>query len=91
MLEVAFLASHLLWMMTRDEIDTLYDLVSLRAGRAMNVPDFELKTGAPANLVVLEEPDTVEALRNHVQPKFVISHGKLIDQDRMRELASSTT
>ena len=37
MLEVAFLASHLLWMMTRQDIEKLYDLITTDAARAMHM------------------------------------------------------
>ena len=87
MLEVAFLASHLLWMTARQEIDRLYDMVTVDAARAMNVHDLALAPGAPAHLVVLDEPDTVEALRNHAPPAHVVSHGRLIDRASMAALA----
>jgi len=80
MLEVAFLVSHLLWMTTRQEMETLYDMVTKSAARCIGLESFELKAGAPANLVVLDEPNVLEALRNHQSPKWVISHGKLVDQ-----------
>ncbi len=38
MLEVAFLASHLLWMTTAAEMETLYDMVTTRAAQAMGLP-----------------------------------------------------
>ncbi len=91
MLEVAFLAAHLLWMTTRPELETLYGMITTRAARAMGVPDHELKVDAPANLVVLEAPDVLEALREHAAPVAVVSHGKLVDQTRMRELAGNET
>ena len=34
MLEVAFLAAHLLWMMTRQEITTLYDMITIEPAKA---------------------------------------------------------
>src|SRR6185503_14801060 len=40
MLEVAFLASHLLWMMTRQDIDKLYDMITIDAAAAINVAGF---------------------------------------------------
>lgn len=79
MLEVAFLASHLLWMTTRAEMDTLYDLVTTAAGRAIGLTQHRLEVGAPANLVVLSAPDVLEALRAHAAPAHVISHGKLVE------------
>jgi cytosine deaminase len=50
MLEVAFLAAHLLWMTTRPEMETLYDMITTRAAEATNVKDHRLAPGAPANL-----------------------------------------
>ena len=80
MLEVAFLASHLLWMMTKGEMDKLYDMITVDAARALGMADFELKVGAPAHLVVLDQPNVLEALRHHEAPAYVISHGKLVDE-----------
>ncbi len=87
MLEVAFLAAHLLWMTTNREIETLYDMVTVNAARAMNVNDHSLKVGAPANLVVLNVPNVLEALREHAAPLHVISHGKLVDRVTMEKIA----
>jgi len=87
MLEVAFLAAHLLWMTTRPELETLYDMITVRAAQAMNVKNHELKVGAEANLVVLSQPNELEALREHIAPRFVISHGKLIDRPTMELLS----
>jgi cytosine/creatinine deaminase len=89
MLEVAFLAAHLLWMMTRQEIETLYDMITMDAAAAINLAGFGLSQGAEANLVVLDYPDVVEALRFHGPPAHVISRGRVLDQTRMRALASA--
>jgi len=85
MLEVAFLVSHLLWMTTRSDMETLYDMITTSAARCIGLDSFELKVGSPAHLVVLEEPNVLEALRNHQPPKWVISHGKLVDQDSLHK------
>jgi cytosine deaminase len=86
MLEVAFLASHLLWMMSRGDMETLYDMITLAAAKAMNIPNFGIAKGQPAHLVVLDQPDVVEALRFHAPPRMVISHGRVVDLPKMREL-----
>lgn len=83
MLEVAFLVSHLLWLTGRDEMESLYDLITTQAAQAMGLADFTLQVGAPAHLVILEAPDVLEALRDHAAPRYVVSHGRLIDQDRL--------
>lgn len=86
MLEVAFLASHLLWMTTRAEIDRLYDIVTVDAARCINVPDFGLAPGAAAHFVVLDQPDELEALRFHAAPARVVSHGRLVDVEAMERI-----
>ncbi|MHC1740467.1 MAG: amidohydrolase family protein [Anaerolineaceae bacterium] len=86
MLEVAFLNSHLLWFTTGEDMETLYDMVTTNAARAIGLKNFELKVGAPANLVVLDQPNVLEALRFHERPSYVISHGKLINQKEMDKI-----
>jgi cytosine deaminase len=81
LLEVAFLAAHQLWMTTGAEQERLYDLVTQEAARAMGLRDFELRVGAPANLVVLAAPSVLEALRSHDAPRYVISHGRLMESE----------
>src|SRR5687768_2123083 len=87
LLEVAFLAAHLLWMTTRREMETLYDMITVNAAQAMNVKNHQLKVGANANLVALDAPNVLEAIRNHSMPTCVISNGILIDRARMDSVA----
>ncbi|HHX87782.1 MAG TPA: amidohydrolase family protein, partial [Firmicutes bacterium] len=86
MLEVAFLGSHLLWMTTRPEMEILYDMITTMAAECIGLKDFKLAVGSPANLVVLNAPNTLEALRYHEEPRYVISHGKLVDQEKMEAM-----
>jgi len=76
MLEVAFLASHLLWMTTFEEMDILYDLITTKAAQAMALKDFGLTVGNKANLVVLNAESVWEALTYHEAPAHVIKDGK---------------
>jgi cytosine deaminase len=85
--EVAFLAAHLLWMTKEQEIGTLYEMITTRAAVAMNLRGYGLEAGCAANLVVLDQPSVTEALRFHRAPAAVISHGRLVDLERMRALA----
>jgi cytosine/creatinine deaminase len=87
LLEVAFLGSHLLWFTSKQDIQKLYDLVTVDAARCMGLKDFELRVGASANLVVLSQPDVVEALRFHEAPRYTISHGKLVAGEKYRQIA----
>jgi len=88
MLEVAFLNSHLLWMTTRQEMEVLYDMVTTEAAKCIGLDNFGLQVGSPANLVVLDEPNVLEALRTHAAPAYVVSHGKLVDQQAVKKMAA---
>ena len=79
MLEVAFLASHLLWMTTREDMQVLYDMITVDAATAMGIQDHSLEVGSPANIVVLRQPNVLEALRFHLSPMAVISGGRLLE------------
>jgi cytosine deaminase len=76
---VAFLASHLLWMTTYPDMETLYDMITVNPAKCINVPSFGLAEGNDANLVVLDAQSVCEAFRYHKAPAHVISHGKLLD------------
>jgi cytosine deaminase len=89
MLEVAFLASHLLWMTAPSDMEMLLDMVTVRAFQAMRLRDVRLAPGSPAHVVVLEAPNVLEALRAHAAPTHVISHGRLVDLERMKVLAEA--
>lgn len=84
MLEVAFLASHLLWMTSLSDMETLYDMITVKAAKAMGVKDHELKVGAPANLVVLGAESVYEAIWYQVEPRYVVSRGKIVVENEER-------
>ena len=50
---------------------------------------WSLSVGAPANLVVLDQPDEVEALRYHGPPAHVISRGKWLDAAKMQAIVAA--
>ncbi len=76
MLEVAFLAAHLMWMTTFEEMDILYDLITTNGAKAMGIKNFKLEEGNPANMVVLNATNVWEALTEHEKPLYVIKDGK---------------
>lgn len=78
MLEVAFLAAHILWMTTLQEMEILYDMITTRAAQALGIHDFEMKAGNPANLVVLNAESVWEAIWTHKAPLHVIKGGRPI-------------
>lgn len=89
MLEVAFLAVHLLWMTTAADMEKVFSMVTTDAAIGMGLADHRLEVGAPANLVVLSEPDVLEALRTHAAPAHVISHGRTVDKRAMQTIVDT--
>ncbi len=85
MLEVAFLNVHLLWMTTFPEMEQIYDMITVEPAKCINIKNFGLKVGAPAHLVVLNQKTVYEAIWAHEAPKYVVSHGKLVDRKAMLE------
>jgi cytosine deaminase len=63
-------------------------MVTSNAAKCIGLKDFEIKVGAVANLVILDQPNVLEALRFHDRPTHVISHGKLVDQAKIDKIYS---
>ncbi len=81
MLEVAFLASHLLWMTGADDMETLYDMITVNGAKAMNIKNYGIIEGGAADLVVLGVDSVLEALRFQEAPRYVISSGKIVAEN----------
>jgi cytosine deaminase len=77
LLEVAFLASHLLGWTTAGEMETLLDMVTTQGARVLRLSDYGLQIGRGAHLCVLNGETVPEVLTRHAPPRFVISHGRL--------------
>jgi cytosine deaminase len=76
MLEVGFLAVHLLWMTTFGQMEQIYDMITTNAAKALNMQGQELEEGNPANLVILSQGNVWKALWEHEAPLWVIKDGK---------------
>ena len=80
MLQVAFLASHLLWMTTFDDMEELYNMVTTYVGKVLGLQNHILKEGGDADLVILQDKDVYYAIWHHKEPSLVIKEGKIIKQ-----------
>ncbi|MCY3995079.1 MAG: amidohydrolase family protein [Rhodobacter sp.] len=87
MMEVAFLAAHILWMLSRDELASMFDLITTNAALSMNVKSYGLEVGNNANLLVHDWASELDILRYHEAPPYVISNGIVVDSGRMRAIA----
>lgn len=76
MLQIAFLASHLLQMRTFEDMETLYDMITTSAAKVLGIGGHEMKVGGNADLVVLDEEDVYHAIWYHRAPLYVIKNGR---------------
>ena len=85
MLQVAFLASHLLWMTTFEDMEEfmekLFSMVTTYAGKVLGLQNHILKKGGDADLVILQDKDVYHAIWHHKEPLVVIKNGKIIKND----------
>jgi cytosine/creatinine deaminase len=89
MISVAHMTVHVSQMTGLQEIDACYDMVSGNGARSLNIDDYGLKPGNPANLIVLPAPDVFSAIRYQVTPRYVISKGKIIVETQPTQTAIS--
>ncbi len=82
MLQVAFLASHLLWMTTFEDMEKLYDMITIHAGKVLGLQNHILKKGGDADLVILQDHDVYHAIWHHKAPLVVIKDGKIIQKNQ---------
>jgi cytosine deaminase len=87
MLEVAFLGSHLLWMMTPQDRELLYDMITVNPAKIMRIPEYGLEAGKPANLVVLNAEGLREAFVYHSEPVYVIRNGAVSCETRLKRIS----
>lgn len=78
LLEVAFLASHLLHRFALDDAATFLDMVTVHARRAVGLPAAAIAEGQPADLVVLDGATPREVLARHRPPCAVIRRGRVL-------------
>ncbi len=78
MLEVAFLASHLTWSMTLDDMDRLLDMITWRAAKAIGLKNYGLREGGDADILVHRARSVYELIWMHEKPLYVIRRGRII-------------
>lgn len=80
MLEVAFLAAHLLELKTSAHQEMLVEMVTGSAARVLGLPGHGLVVGKPANLCIHDSERLVDVLREHAAPRWVVSRGRVVAQ-----------
>ncbi|MCO7222045.1 amidohydrolase family protein [Klenkia sp. PcliD-1-E] len=80
LLEVAFLAAHLLEMRSAADLEVLVDLVTTSAARVLGLADHGLREGGPGDLLVHDAVRTVDLLARHEAPRVVVRAGRVVAQ-----------
>jgi cytosine deaminase len=82
MVEVAFLASHIMGFLSAGEQRHLIELITTRAAAVLGVPGHEIAVGNAANLCIHESERVVDLLREHARPRTVVRNGKVVATSR---------
>jgi cytosine/creatinine deaminase len=78
LLEVAFLAAHLLDMRSAPQLEVLVDLITTSAARVLGLAGYGLREGGPADLLVHDTERTVDLLARHEPPRVVVRGGRVL-------------
>lgn len=84
MLDVAHMGVHAVPMTSREAMDWAFTSVTVNGARAMGLPDPTIRKGGPANMVVLQARDPIEAVRLRATRLAVIKHGKVLSRTAPR-------
>ena len=78
LLEVAFLAAHLLDMRATNELHVLLNLIGISAARVLGIDGYRLHAGGPADLLLHGAVREVDLLARHEPPRAVIKAGRVV-------------
>ncbi|MEM6400146.1 MAG: cytosine deaminase [Cyanobacteria bacterium P01_D01_bin.116] len=79
MLDVAHMGVHICHMTGREEIDACYQMITGNGAKTLDIEDkYGVEVGNPASLIVLDAKNYYDAIRTRIQPRYVISQGKII-------------
>ncbi|MBW4539039.1 MAG: cytosine deaminase [Myxacorys chilensis ATA2-1-KO14] len=86
MLDVASMAVHVCQMTGMAEIDACYNMVTWNGAKTLNLEEYGIAVGKPANLIVLDACDRYDAIRRRATVRHVISQGKLLTKTSPAEV-----
>ena len=80
MLDVAHMGIHAIPMTSREAMAWAFEAVTVKGARAMGLPDPTLRAGGPANMVILQASDPIEAVRLKATRLAVIRAGCVLSE-----------
>ncbi|ADU51590.1 Amidohydrolase 3 [Thermaerobacter marianensis DSM 12885] len=79
MLQAAWLLLHVAHMSGRREMKKVFDTITDNAARCLGIADeYGIGVGKPANLVVLDAVDEIDALRRQAVARYVLHRGRVV-------------
>jgi cytosine/creatinine deaminase len=82
-LQVAHVGTHAAQLLSRDEIEETFSMVTWRAARVLGLGDaYGVRVGGPASFLLLPAADGYDAVRRQVRPTHVVSHGRVVATTR---------
>jgi cytosine deaminase len=82
LLEVGLITAHAAQMSLPDEILEVFRMPQIRSARLMNLKDYGIKVGNPADLVILDAKTPRDALRTQPARRYVIKGGRILSEER---------
>lgn len=78
MLEVANFVAHAAHLSSSAQMEAAFNMPRFNAARVLRLPDYGIRAGAAANLVLIEARSAVEALARQPARPYVIRQGKML-------------
>ncbi|HEU5035670.1 MAG TPA: cytosine deaminase [Nocardioides sp.] len=77
-LQVAHVGVHAAQLLSRDEIEEAFRMVTSRAAAVLGLEDYGVRAGGPASFLLLPATDGYDAVRRQVRPTHVVRHGTVV-------------
>jgi cytosine deaminase len=78
MLEVAQMGLHVAQMTSQAQMRACFDAVTVNAARILGLEGYGIEAGHPADLVLLQARDPVEAIRLRANRLMVVRRGQIV-------------
>lgn len=85
MLQAAHLLAHTAHFTNHDQLNTLFDMITVNAAQTLNIKNYGIKEGQEANCIILDASNEQEAIRLTSECLFVIRKGKIISKTKQAE------
>jgi cytosine deaminase len=80
MLDVAFMALHVGQLSSRQDMEWCFDAVTQNSAKIIALDEYGIEKGKPANFVLLQAKDKIEAIRLRAHRLLVVRNGRIISR-----------